>query len=509
MSLLAPGSGVHGRANGRADTRAWGAPMRGSGGPAKARQLAEMESALRWLDSRDGGHGTMRWRRFKRGVVRRLNRLNAPVVYPWSPSRRGTEPAHALHRAAAELLSGQARGPMARIWHLFKACVWPLVAAGCAVPALLRCGPCVRSRHGQSLWAQARDLADAFWRHGIFPTEYYHHRVYRDEARFAKGHYLCEREMIALLSATARGGDALRVDQMPRFIAECRNAGLPVPRLAAAFSAGHIDLPGGGNGQAVLPEKDLFFRPQVWLPGERGYVWRWNAQARGWNCEGEVLGASALVQRCRSLAGARSFVLLEAVHNHPEMARFTTGGLCSVRVGTGMDARGEPIALFAAMHLPSVAEGGRLGGVLSAGIDLETGQLTPAWGEFMVDGEFDTHPGTGAPIAGATVPKWATVVDLALRAHRHFSDLPFVGWEIAVGGGGSVLLEASTNWGVFPHVLPAQTAFAGLCLERLEAQRRAAIGVHALTTPMRGASLSTADGWRAPGGATAGETTRG
>jgi hypothetical protein len=127
--------------------------------------------------------------------------------------------------------------------------------------------------------------------------------------------------------------------------------------------------------------------------------------------------------------------------------------------------------LFAALHLPASVDGGwgPGSGELRAGIDVSTGRLDVALDEWSFDGEFSVHPGTGMTIADTVVPQWQAFCALALRAHEHFGEVPFVGWRIALSGGGPVLVDASTDWGVFPHVWPARTRFANWCLQRLTA----------------------------------------
>jgi hypothetical protein len=156
-----------------------------------------------------------------------------------------------------------------------------------------------------------------------------------------------------------------------------------------------------------------------------------------------------------------------------------------VRIATGLDEQDEPMPLFASMKLQSVTSGGRVCGLLTAGVEMDRGVLTPAWGESMADGEFESHPDSGSVIAGAVVPHWSAIVELAVRAHHKFNDVPFISWEIAVGGSGPVLLEASSHIDSVDHVLPAETAFARLCLRRLDELRRSDLGVHPLTVPVR------------------------
>ena len=434
----------------------------------RVRQEVEAESARKWMENHERGARALWLRRAVRAIWRRFNRLNAPVVYPWSPSRKGAGIVHELHRIAASLTRREARGAGGRLWLAFKAATWLPLATAASLPVLWRNGPCVRKQRGQTLWEQWRDLLDAAWRHGIFPTEYYHHRVYRDSARTDKSRYLNEREIEALLAACDSGGQSVRVDNHFRFLSECRTLGLAVPRTFAAFSGGACELFCGRDAEA-LPRKDLYFRPEVWGTRAEAQIWRWNPQVQRWQHRAESLGAAALIERCRMLAAGRPWLLQECLRNHPDVERFSAGGLCSVRIATGVGESGEPVALFASLHLPACDAGGEPSpaGELHAGVDVVTGELLTAWGEFVSDGEFNSHPGTGAVMAGVVLPHWHAALELALRAHRNFRELPFVGWEIGLSAGGAVLIEAATNWGVFHHALAIDSAFPRLCLHRL------------------------------------------
>lgn len=434
----------------------------------RVRQQVQAQSARKWLENHERGPLACLLRRASRGVLGRLNRLNAPVVYPWSPSRRGADAVHELHRIAAGLTRRNASGALGRLWLATKALTWLPLATVLSVPVLWRNGPSVREQQGQSLWEQWRDLLEAAWLHGIFPTEYYHHRVYRGSARADKSRYLSEREIVALLAACDGGSQAPRIDNVFRFLSECRSLGLPVPRTFAAFTGGSCEFFAGKDAEA-LPRKDLYFRPELWTSRTGAQIWRWNPQIARWQHRAESLAPAALIERCRTLAAGQPYVLQECLRNHPDVERFSAGGLCAVRIATGVSESGEPVPLFATLHLPACDAGGAVtpAGELHAGIDVVSGELLPAWGEFVSDGEFDSHPGTGAVMAGVVLPHWRSALELALRAHRNFREVPFVGWEIGLAAGGPVLLEARTNWGVYHHALAVDSAFPRLCLHRL------------------------------------------
>ncbi len=448
----------------------------------EALRRSEIEATLRWLDARDKGAMAAASRRTRSALARRFDRLNAPIVYPWSPSMSGSHPAHRLHRAAATLLRVRSPGALGKLWLHAKAVVWPAMAVAAAAPVVLRCWKHVRDRHGLGLREQWRDVIDAALNHGIFPTEYYYRRVYATAAREDKSLYINEREMIALLSGADRGSGSPRVDDLERLYMECRKAGILVPRNVAFFARGSIEIVGGSGG-LLLPEKDLFVRPKTWTAEAPGEYWRWMPKTRAWNFDGEALAAAALLKRVRLRCLAHPCVLQEAVVNHPEVARFSQGGLCSYKVATGIDREGNPHVLFASFRFPGADLSGEspVSVDLASGVDITNGRLLPAVGEFVTDGEFDNHPATGAIITGAAAPRWREVAALALEAHRLFADVPFVGWEIGVGASGPILLDASSNWGFFPHVLPAETKFASFCLQHL--MRRRGEDLHVAVLP--------------------------
>lgn len=458
-------------------------------GDSRARREREICATLRWRRERESGAVASLARRARGWLARRLARLNAPVVYSWSPSARGSEPAHQLHRAAAELLGRRTHGVLAHAWLWTKAITWPLLATAVALAMVLRSGRKVREGYALSLREQWRDLLDAIWNHGIFPTEFYHRRVFCEPARRDKSLYLSERELICLLAAVNRGADAGRLDESPRFREECRARGLPMPRTCARFSFGAADSSAAPN-RAALPEKDLFIRPEQWRAGEQGQCWRWNAKVRAWSCRGEMLDAPALVRRCRALAASRAYVVEEHLHNHAEIDRFSAGGVCTVHIVTGIDSLGRVAPLLAVAKLPSggADQVGAEAGDLVAPLELASGRMGVAIGSFVSDGEFESHPASGALIAGALLPHWSAVQQLAVRAHLEFDDTPFLDWEIALTAAGPMLLGANTNWSAFAWLLPVATPFAELCLAWLHARHRADLGVHPLAPRRRGAA---------------------
>jgi hypothetical protein len=81
-----------------------------------------------------------------------------------------------------------------------------------------------------------------------------------------------------------------------------------------------------------------------------------------------------------------------------------------------------------------------------AAVDLETGTLgmmtgdkADMWLEWSED-----HPVTHARVLGRVVPCWNEVRSIALAAHAACPDRLLIGWDIAIGPDGAVLLEGNS-----------------------------------------------------------------
>ena len=68
------------------------------------------------------------------------------------------------------------------------------------------------------------------------------------------------------------------------------------------------------------------------------------------------------------------------------------------------------------------------------------------------DGEGDAypvHPASETPIVGFQVPLFDDVIRLVTKASQRIPQVPYVGWDVAIGPNGPVLIEGNYNTGVF------------------------------------------------------------
>jgi hypothetical protein len=144
------------------------------------------------------------------------------------------------------------------------------------------------------------------------------------------------------------------------------------------------------------------------------------------------------------------YLLQPRLRPHPDMRPLIPGpGLGTLRVWSFLTASGDVDIPFAALRVPApgaLCDNSRFG-ALGIAVDVHSGVLATAVGATAATpiSHFVTrHPETGAVFAGQPLPFWPEVMTLVKRAALAFRSLPALGWDIAIGEDGPVLIE--TNW---------------------------------------------------------------
>lgn len=163
-----------------------------------------------------------------------------------------------------------------------------------------------------------------------------------------------------------------------------------------------------------------------------------------------------------NLMSQRQFLLEEFVLQHPVMGGLNTSSVNTLRIVTFVKDGTVHI-------LARVLKIGRAGDVdnFSAGgmytmLDEGGVALYPAF-----DGHdfiHPVHPLSGVSIVGFQVPHFGESIDLASRAALEVTDVPYVGWDIAVTPDGPLIIEANYNTGVFQAKPRASVSPQGLRL---------------------------------------------
>ncbi|MHB8875011.1 MAG: sugar-transfer associated ATP-grasp domain-containing protein [Myxococcaceae bacterium] len=138
----------------------------------------------------------------------------------------------------------------------------------------------------------------------------------------------------------------------------------------------------------------------------------------------------------------RAFVE-ERVFPHPFFSELWPDGLCDVRIIT-LQGR----ALMSMVRVPTRESEGRANlhqGGLGIAVDLETGVTTRALHRGKA---IDRHPETGAPLLGREVPRWAEVLEVALKTARAVP-LGYLGVDVVVDRAkGPLVLEINVRPGL-------------------------------------------------------------
>lgn len=173
----------------------------------------------------------------------------------------------------------------------------------------------------------------------------------------------------------------------------------------------------------------------------------------GWRVSGEAMDLDrALVELTERRQ--RPMIVEEGLAQHPKLQALYPDSVNTIRVLTMLDLSDHLPFIVRAVQRIGTRRSGTVDnwsrGGMSALIDLDTGQLGRA--SRLPEGAelewFDTHPDTGAPIAGVEVPHWQQVRELVLHSARVLSFMEYIGWDIVVTPDGPVVLEANINTGM-------------------------------------------------------------
>lgn len=341
----------------------------------------------------------------------------------------------------------------------------------------------VKAETGMSRWQTLRDCWSTCMREQFWPAGYYRYRLYRPDRRPVASRFIDERFGFPLLVRLNDPADVAVLDDKLRFAEACAGLGLAHVEVLAYVEGGEV-VQATFADPDELPRRDLFVKSTSLRSGWGVQRWAYDPARRVYSFEDRHVTAAQLVELIRKLSlgqessfapknpprwqrwfskqkvqeggDERPYIVQPAMRNHEDMAAFTNGALCTVRIVTARAKGGDPQVIVASLRMPtgtSNVDNFVAGGIASA-VDLETGELGSAVYMDPSCPDRDTHPDTGQPIAGATLPFWNEVKELALAAHRAFPRIATVGWDVAITSDGVKLLEANTGWGFHVVQMP-------------------------------------------------------
>jgi hypothetical protein len=239
------------------------------------------------------------------------------------------------------------------------------------------------------------------------------------------------------------------------FAKYCQSVGIPTPHTYGVF---HNDI-GFAEDQRSLRTRDelwdflssingpFVIKPIAGDRGENVRVFdRINKVAR------TLTGANRLEtnfdQLYRELVSKEEpWLLQKKVEQHPTLAALHASSVNTARLMTVRNDDGDVVILGAALRIgrgTSEADNTSAGGIATH-IDLATGTCGPATSRLSVR-PISKHPDTRYPIDGLTLPYWPLVKETALKAHRLLPFARSLGWDIAFGVEGPLILEVNGSW---------------------------------------------------------------
>jgi hypothetical protein len=309
-------------------------------------------------------------------------------------------------------------------------------------------GPRVRAKVGVGLWRQFRDLCVMALRHGLDAQVYYMFELYRSERRARTSGYLTRYEMKNGLykvltwqvSKTTRRimlGDKLGMNRI------CEENGIATVPILVVAENGTLEY--RCKGPAGL-ERDLLLKPRQ-SKGSRGIEVIRHSGGK-YLCEnGATLDHDGLIALIARRSKEAPILVQPLVKNHPGLADLAEQALMRMRVITCLDQGGNPVLTHAVLSnlckletsWPTDIELGAAVDIESGALGLMTGDKAHAWLDWSED-----HPITQARVLGRVVPCWDEIRSIALAAHAACRDRALVGWDIAVGEEGAMLLEGNS-----------------------------------------------------------------
>jgi hypothetical protein len=322
-------------------------------------------------------------------------------------------------------------------------------AVRAAVLGIRRSGTAVAARHKVGIATQFLQICAEVMRSGIWFEEYYLYQLYIPERWRSRTRqfptYSQSGPAQRLMIEHTRSPDLQFIDQKHLFAARCREVELPHVPLLGQFIDGH---PSGIFEE--LPATDLFSKPARQRWGIGAQAWRYD-QEHGcfFNvATDEKFSSDALRVYLCNLSRSEPVILQQRLRNHASLLPLTNGALSTLRIVTCTTPSSSIDLLPAFIRVPVgrlVVDNFSQGG-LAAPIDLATGTICgPALQKDSRLGatRLEEHPDTGQRFEGFSVPMWLKAVELARLAHKTFSSLHFISWDIAILKDGPVLLEGN------------------------------------------------------------------
>jgi hypothetical protein len=235
----------------------------------------------------------------------------------------------------------------------------------------------------------------------------------------------------------------------------CASTGIPTPKCYGLF---HPDCGVTADGRPLRGLDDLrslmaaangslAIKPVAGSHGDHVMITtRFDAQSElVTRASGQQMPLAALHQ---VLLGQRfPWILQERIRQHPALHDLHPSSLNTCRIITLVATEGEVRILGAVLRMGtgSGEVDNTTGGGIAAPIDLDSGVCGAAVSEATIR-RAARHPDSGHLIQGFVVPEWPSIQAAAIDAHQRLPFARSLGWDVALGETGPVILEVNGTW---------------------------------------------------------------
>ena len=169
------------------------------------------------------------------------------------------------------------------------------------------------------------------------------------------------------------------------------------------------------------------------------------------------------IERLHSAVSKQSYVFQQVVEQHPELSRLNPSALNTMRIDTFRTPGSQAEILSAFLRVGgkgNFVDNVSAGGVL-VGIHLESGKLKENALNFLhgsqTFGIFKANPANGIVFEGFQIPLFDKVKQTVIQAAGWIPPA-LVGWDVAVGPSGPVLIEANV---LYYGLISSDIAYGG------------------------------------------------
>jgi hypothetical protein len=153
----------------------------------------------------------------------------------------------------------------------------------------------------------------------------------------------------------------------------------------------------------------------------------------------------------RKVTGS-GFLFQEVVAQREELSNLNPSCLNTIRIDTyRYNGSIEVISAYIRMSVTNMYIDNISSGGCQVGIDLKSGRLKKfGYAPIKTNGVkvFTEHPLTGIVFENYTIPAFDEVVKTAVTAAKYSPGLRIVGWDIAIGPSGPVLIEGNSDYDI-------------------------------------------------------------